>query len=241
MSTLKEIWVEAKGKTITVVVGCFMSFVALFIALSYYTAELSNNIDRHWSSTITIETEGKKTFVCDSEKGYKIEVKREISSDRAFSRIVSYLNEVKRRHSKHDMTMIFFYEQYFLFNMMQAFMIMATTIIGLIVSKFGWDKIDKNILYIFFIIAGFLAFVKTVPDFMKVEDNIKSNKKKVVIYSNIEQSIISYLVTGENSKGVLIIPVRYVHLLDKEMNSHNGIAFDLESIPEQDFDFGKKD
>ena len=141
----------------------------------------------------------------------------------------------------HDNTMVFFYEKYFLFNMMQAFMIMSTTIIGLMVSKYGWEKIDKKILYVFFIIAGFVAFVQLVPKFMKIEDNIRSNKKNVIAYSNMEQSILSYLVTGENSKGIIIVPSRYVHLLDKEMNSHNNISFDLEKIPDQEFDFGKKD
>jgi hypothetical protein len=241
MSTLKEIWVKAKGKTITLVVGCYFSFVALFIALNYYASGLSDKIDRGWETTLVIETEGEKTFVCDSKKHYRIEVDRDITKSRSFSRIIAYLNEVKRRYNKHDRTMIFFYEQYFLFNMMQAIMIMATTIIGLVVSKFGWDKINKDVLYVFFIIAGFMAFVKMVPEFLKVEDNIKSNKKNVVIYSNMEQSIISYLSTGENAKGIEINPVRYVHLLDKEMNSHNNIAFDLEKIPDQDFDFGKKD
>lgn len=238
---LEKIWIAIQGKTTTLVIASFAMFIALFIGLSSYTSGLSDDIDKEWSNTIVVEEIDGETYVIDEVMNYKIKVKKDIAKDIAFPRIVSYLKEVRRRHDKHDRTMIFFYEQYFLFNTMQAIMIMATTIIGLVVSKFGWEKINRDVLYLFFIIAGFMAFVQLVPQFMKVEDNINSNKKQVIIYANMEQSILSYLTTGENAKGVQIIPVRYVHLLDKEMNSHNSIAFDIEKIPDQEFDFGKKD
>ena len=149
MYNIKEIWNNNKNKSFVIVTGCFLVFVFMFTALSHYTSRISDNIDSGWESTIKVETKDGKTFVSDSDLGYKIEVKRSSAKDRVFSRIISYLNEVKRRRDKHDRTMVFFYEQYFLFNMMQAIMVMATTIIGLVVSKFGWDKINKNILYIF--------------------------------------------------------------------------------------------
>jgi hypothetical protein len=241
MVDIKNIFKSENGRIATLVVSLFIGFTILFAVLAIYTAGMSDHINREWEDCISVDKKDGKTFLVDSHRHLRIEVKDSLANDRAFNRIVSYLVEIKRRQKTHDATMVFFYEQYFLFNMLQAFMIMFTTIMGLLVSKYGWEKINRNVLYSFFILAGFVAFVKVIPEFLQIEDNIKSNKKYVIIYGNMEQSVISYLVTGENSKGKEIKPTRYIHLLDKEMNNYNNISFNIEKIPDQDFDFGKKD
>lgn len=220
--------------------GAFTILLGIvFFVLNIYTGSLSGSMRSDKNVSFTISHVDDKAYLVDSKHDSKISVLKTISKDPVFERIVGQMNEIRRRTESHDKTMIFFFEQQYIFNLMQAFMILVTTVFMLVVSKFGWDNVDRWLLLAFFACGGFVAFFNVIPESLKIQDNIHNNKDYVLIYENAENSIITYLSTGENMEGVSIPPKEYAHKLDRELKKHNDISFDLDDIPEQEFQFDK--
>jgi len=240
MNWLKKIS-ESFFAQLMMMLGAFAVLLGIvFFCLTIYANSLSGSMRGGHSHDFKVEYVNNKVYLVDHDNESKISVIKSVYQEPAFERIIGQMNEIRKRSESHDKTMIFFFQQQYIFNLLQAFMILVTTIFMLVVSKYGWDNVDRWLLIAFFVCGGYVAFFNVIPQSLKIQDNIHNNKKYYLIYDNAESSIITYLATGENSEGVFIKPNDYVHKLDKQLKMNNDISFDLDDIPKQDFQFDKK-
>lgn len=214
-------------------------FLLVFAGISSYTGNLSDKLTENPSNEVRVDIDGESTYLVDDLKKKRILVDVGIASDSSFTRIYSQAVEIRQRYHSHRRNLIFFYQQYYVFNIMEAIMILITTVLMLVVSKHGWDNVNKFVLMAFFVCGGFVAFFNVVPDSLRLNHNIHNNKSYLIRYENMEERVMSYLSTGENGDGDKISVKDYVHHIDNELVKNNDISFDLDRIPDQEFSFEK--
>ena len=214
--------------TLTIVI----SILLLIVGLSYY----SNIISSHLSN----DTNSYKLIVKDSTylmsaTGDKYIVVDSLSKQPALMCVVHQVKIAHHRSEKHYQTWEYFTRIQFIFNLLKAFLIGATTSLGLYILKQGWDKVKILLIQIAFILAGMFALVTAIQITFNVEMNIQTNKDKSVFYKNIEQDILTYIETGKSSQPEVSSLSEYALFINRTFQANYQLTFDLDDVPEDSY------
>lgn len=211
----------------------FFVVIGFFVGSYLYASSVSNSYKESFQKDLLIEKRGEAFFLKEVEGFLEIQLFPRVYESVAFQRIISSLKEVRRRKQKYYTTILFFNKQYFVFNLMQSILILFATVTGLVIGKFGWEKVYRSVLYTAFLCAGCIAFVKVLTSFMNIERNIKTNEEGYHRITEIEHRVLTYLSTGMKSENENIDAVKYVHYLDRIISQSHKMGFDINEIPEE--------
>lgn len=210
----------------------YTSLGAIVYGVHSYTNSEADELHSTEDTGLYLKEKDNCVVLIDSINNNTYNIHNCVSEQESFSRLISQLRIVRNRYMKHSETMTFFMQQRYLFNTLQAFMIMVTTIIGLYIAKEGMEKSNKLIIITFFIFGGCLAFVEVVPHTLNIDHNIENNKRKCKVYMNMETDILTYITINEvyNTEDVTIN--NFIHDIDTQLKHEYNIAFDINGIPD---------
>jgi hypothetical protein len=227
---------------ITILIYSSLGFIAY--GVHSYTNNEADKLHSAENTGLYLKEENNCMVLIDSINNNTYNIHNCISKEESFSRLLSQLRIVRNRYMKHSETMTFFMQQRYLFNALQAIMIMVTTIIGLYIAKEGMEKSNKLIIITFFIFGGCLAFVELVPSTLNIDHNIENNKRKCKVYRNMETDILTYISINEVVDTENVTMNNFIHDIDNQLKHEYNIAFDINGIPDNyqfDYQYNKGD
>jgi hypothetical protein len=221
---------------ITILIYTSLGFIVY--GVHSYTNNESDELHSSENTGLYLLENNNCVVLVDSINNNSYNIHNCISKEPSFTRLLSQLRIVRNRYMKHSETMTFFIQQRYLFNTLQAFMIMVTTIIGLYIAKEGMDKTNKLVIISFFIFGGCLAFVEVVPSTLNIDHNIENNKRKCKVYMNMETDILTYISINEVNNVENVTMNNFIHDIDTQLKHEYNIAFDINGIPDNyQFDY----
>jgi hypothetical protein len=221
---------------VTLMIYSVLGFI-VYAVYSYTNGE-SEKLQNYEDTGFYLNEENNCVYLHDSTNMNHYKIHNCISEEESFTRLFAQLKIVRTRYINHNETMTFFIQQRYLFNTLQAFMMMITTIIGLYVAKEGMEKTPKLIIISFFIFGGCLAFVEIVPHTLNIDHNIENNKRKCKVYRNMETDILTYITINEVNDGENESINDFIHDIDTQLKHEYSISFDINGIPDNyQFDY----
>lgn len=142
----------------------------------------------------------------------------------SFSRIVSQLKEVRQREFMHNRAIDYFIINLYYCIVIQTIFMVLVCILGLIISKKGWGDAGRGLLAAFLVCAGFLLFFKVLPQGMKFEENLASNRAHYIMYCDVENRLLSYLSSDK-------IIDTFISDMDDQLKNYHSVCFDLQQVP----------
>jgi hypothetical protein len=88
----------------------------------------------------------------------------------------------------------------------------------------------------FVVSAGAAAYYAAFPGMFQQAANIEQNVSLHVAYANVENELLSYLATGENSMGKVQSPKAFVHVLDRRMAESNRVPIGFDATKDTGVD-----
>lgn len=149
-------------------------------------------------------------------------------------RLESQHDHIRVRARTHLEIMIYYYSRYYMAVTLTAVAVIGAGATMLLISKKGWEGAGKGVITVFLTLSCLSAYFGTFPALFEQEDNIKENKKLFAIYANMEDRILSYAATGEDTDRNKKDIRTFIHLIDKELATYNKmpVKLDPSSIPD---------
>lgn len=155
-------------------------------------------------------------------------------------RMLQQLHVIRARKEYHAELLKYFLARYYMaLSIAPAAAIIAAAML-LLISKSGWDAANTFTKTTFLVATGVATFFGPFPNLFKQEANAEENGRLYVAYSNLEQSMLTYLATGPVASDSTSSPAWITRTFDERMASLNAVAvgFDASQVPDAKGAFG---
>ena len=232
-------------KSILFIVGITLTLIILYFSTLFAKTEsqkmqsVSGNTFGEEKIVLENKLEGASSTqttigLIDSLNQKKIIVEPSIANSISYSRIIHQLETVRSRRLVSKSWFEFFVRISFSLIVIKTIFLLFTTVIGILLTKNGWQNAGKQTVAMFLVTAGFSIAANAFPEAIRIDDQIEENKKFYMALSQTEAEILSYLSTGLNTSKVQEEPKDYVVSLDKTMDKHHSLCvvnFNSAKIP----------
>jgi hypothetical protein len=106
------------------------------------------------------------------------------------------LQRVRRRMDHHLDVAVYFQSRYYAALVNASVFALVATILGLVVSRKGWDDAHPLLLNALLVAVALAAFYLGFPAMFQQEANAEANLRQYVAYSALDRRISTYLDTG---------------------------------------------
>lgn len=224
-------------KIIFIIVGTtLISFSILLSTLYVYSSKVSEELSKRNEQEYMLKKDKVPYEVYDSKsKNTHIISKKIDTENEDFIHLFYQLTEIRNRYNAHYNTMIYFIRMQFISNIVEGILIGLTTMFGLYLVKTGWERSNKYLMYIAFMLAGILTSLEIINTTFNMDENIRDNKEMCKVYRNLETDVISFVTTGKEYIGKELSLKKYSNFIDDQLKMNYNITFDLDNIPEEKY------
>lgn len=181
--------------------------------------------------------EFKRKMRLEREKSLESSIKNLTAAKEAEKiRLLKQIEDVHKKAKIHLDVTRFFYVQYYLSISLLSIAAIVAAIALLFISKQGWEKSSKKLIYVFVVATGTTALFSAFIVVFQYDSNIKDNKQLYIAYTALEDKILSYFSTGHfaikinpGKPGNLKEPVQVIQQIDSEIAALNNIAVGFDS------------
>lgn len=225
------------NRDLKIIFGIILVIVTIFssmiIGLFVYSSDISDELSKRNEKEYFLKGVDSEKVIYDKVSDNTHVISTEIDSDgEDFTHLFYQLTEVRNRYNSHYNTMIFFIRMQFISNIVEGILIGLTTMFGLYLVKTGWERANKYIMYLAFMMAGILTSLEIINATFNMETNVADNKEMCKVYRNLETDIIMSVTTGKQYAGENLTIKKYSNFIDQELIRNYSITFDLDNIPE---------
>ena len=148
---------------LSIVLGTLVSFSLIFILLFVYSDDISKELSKRNDIEYVLKEDGSVNEIYDKVSDNSHKISTEIDSKgEDFIHLFYQLTEIRNRYNSHHNTMIFFIRIQFISNVIEGILIGLTTMFGLYLVKTGWERANKYMMYMAFMLAGILTSLEII-------------------------------------------------------------------------------
>jgi len=180
--------------------------------------------------------EFKRKIRIEREDSLKSSIKALKATEAEKTRLLKQIEDVHKKAKIHLDVTRFFYVQYYLSISLLSNAAIVAAITLLFISKQGWEKSSRKLIYVFVVASGITALFSAFIVVFQYDSNIKDNKQLYIAYTALEDKILSYFSTGQfaikinpGKPGNLKETVQVIQQIDSEIAALNNIAVGFDS------------
>ncbi|MEM9274703.1 MAG: hypothetical protein AAGA80_17335 [Cyanobacteria bacterium P01_F01_bin.143] len=154
------------------------------------------------------------------------------------SRLEQQLEEIQIRISRHKEFMLYFYRQHFLSISMASGLALVAGICVIFVAEEGIGDANPALMNIFITTASAALLYQRIPGIFQQELNREANRSLFLKYSDLGNTILSYLATGKIRNNLPITNQafaskldadKFVHFIDQELARFNQLPIEFDA------------
>jgi len=217
----------------TIIIALSILILIILLLIGFANIQVST-ISTSTSNNFEIVEEDSAIYLLDNEYNIKYKVDDKLYKSKYFSRVYSQLSMIRIRYNSHESTMSFFIKIQFIINSLRGIFLALLTSLGLYISRYGWEKSGKFLMALLFSLGGMVMLLELVHENFNIENNFEANRKKCIIYKNVENDVISFICTGQ-VRGGDVNYNEFIGDIDDKLSSEYDITFDLSDVETKNY------
>ena len=203
-----------------------------FLILNVY----ANYLSRKWIDGISKKNPDK--FSLETTK-FPEDIHESIQKNSYYkSRLEQQLEEIQIRISRHKEFMLYFYRQHFLSISMASGLALVAGICVIFVAEEGIGDANPALMNIFITTASAALLYQRIPGIFQQELNREANRSLFLKYSDLGNTVLSYLATGKIRNNLPITNQafakkldadKFVHFIDQELARFNQLPIEFDA------------